>query len=467
MHTGSGYRAVLCIPGKGGYGVVCFSCYIWNIEKTIALAENIKKARPQIKILLGGPEVSFDSIEFLRKHKYIDYIIVGEGEEVFRRFAYSYLSGNRDFQNVDGLIYREEGKIFVNPPADLQDFEDVPFPYSFLERIDDRIVYYESVRGCPFRCSYCLSSIDKHVRPLPMERVKKELKFFLFKQVKQVKFIDRTFNYDRKRCCDILRFISAHDNGVTNFHFEICAELIDDEFIDILSKARKGLFQVEIGIQSLNTKTLEASNRSKDTELVLQNIARIVELGNIHTHVDLIAGLPYEDYLSFIDSFNGVYALEADQFQLGFLKLLKGTKMRAEKDTHGYVFKDVAPYEIISNNYISADGVARLKMVENLLDLYYNRGGFKRTLRYATEKFKDNAFEFYEEMAYFFYLKGYQNRSHKKEDLYRIFYEYACWKDRSMPGAADEVKALLEVDMANTLNQDAVKKFQKKGWELK
>ena len=212
---------------------------------------------------------------------------------------------------------------------------------------------------------------------------------------------------------------------------------------------------------------MEASNRSKDTELVLQNIARIVELGNIHTHVDLIAGLPYEDYLSFIDSFNGVYALEADQFQLGFLKLLKGTKMRAEKDTHGYVFKDVAPYEIISNNYISADGVARLKMVENLLDLYYNRGGFKRTLRYATEKFKDNAFEFYEEMAYFFYLKGYQNRSHKKEDLYRIFYEYACWKDRSMPGAADEVKALLEVDMANTLNQDAVKKFQKKGWELK
>lgn len=451
---------------RGGYSVVCFSCYIWNMTKTVALAENIKKARPDIKILFGGPEVSYESIEFLRKNKFVDYVIVGEGEEVFREFAKAYLSGKENFEEINGLIYRAGGKIFVNPPADLQDFDEVPFPYSFIEPMDDRILYYESVRGCPYKCSYCLSSLEKHIRPLPLERVKKEMKFFLFKQVKQVKFIDRTFNYDRKRCCEIISFLLENDNGVTNFHFEICGELIDDEFVNLLSRARKGMFQVEIGIQSLNPMTLEAVNRSRSTDLLLGNIRRIVSLGNVHTHVDLIAGLPFEDYFSFIDSFNGVYELKADQFQLGFLKLLKGTQIRNEKDAYDYVFRDVAPYELISNRFISADGIARLKMIENLLELYYNRGGFSTTLEYAVSAFHESAFDFYEELAYFFYLKGYQNRSHKKEDLYRILYEYACWKDRSMPGAADEVKRLLQQDMEAALNQDAVKKFLRKGWSM-
>lgn len=451
---------------RGGYSVICFSCYIWNITKTVYLAETIKKARPDIKILFGGPEVSYDSIEFLRKHKYVDYIIVGEGEEVFRDFAAVVISGTNSFEKIKGLIYRANGKIYVNPPADLQDFENVPFPYSFLLPKDDRIIYYESVRGCPFRCSYCLSSIEKHVRPLPIERVKKELSFFLFKQVKQVKLIDRTFNYDRNRCNQIIKFILEHDNGITNFHFEICGELIDEEFVNLLGSARKGLFQVEIGIQSLNPITLETVNRNKNTKSLLDNIRKIVELGNIHTHVDLIAGLPFEDYLSFVNSFNGVYELGADQFQLGFLKLLKGTKIRDEKNIYEYVFRDVAPYEVISNRFISAEGITRLKMIENLLDLYYNRGGFYKTLEYAIARFQTTAFDFYEELAYFFYLKGYQNRSHKKEDLYRIFYEYACWKDRSLPGVAEEIQRLLVMDMSNTLNPDAIKKFDRKGWEM-
>lgn len=449
---------------RGGYSVICFSCYIWNITRTVYLAENIKKARPDIKVLLGGPEVSYDPIEFLRKHKYIDYIIVGEGEEVFRDFAKTYLSGVNSFEKIKGLIYRSNGKIYVNPPADLQDFDLVPFPYSFLLPNDDRIVYYESVRGCPFRCSYCLSSIEKHVRPLPMERVKKELGYFLFKHVKQVKFIDRTFNYDRDRCNQIVKYILNNDNEITNFHFEICGDLIDEEFISLLGSARKGLFQVEIGIQSLNPLTLETVNRNQNIELLLPNIRKIVALGNVHTHVDLIAGLPFEDYLSFVNSFNGVYELGADQFQLGFLKLLKGTKIRDEKNIYEYVFRDVAPYEVISNRFISAEGIARLKMVENLLDLYYNRGGFFNTLEYAIAKLNKTAFDFYEELAYFFYLKGYQNRSHKKEDLYRIFYEYAGWKDRSIPGVAEEIKDLLMMDMSSTLNPEAVKKFNKKGW---
>lgn len=451
---------------RGGYSVICFSCYIWNITKTIYLAKNIKKARPDTKILLGGPEVSYDSIEFMRKHKYIDYIITGEGEEVFREFTENYISGENSFEKVKGLIYRSNGKIYVNPSSDVQDFENVPFPYSFLIPMDDKIIYYESVRGCPFRCSYCLSSIEKHVRPLSFERVKKELSFFLFKNVKQVKFIDRTFNYDRSRCNQIVEFIIDNDNGITNFHFEICGDLIDEEFLELLKKARKGLFQVEIGIQSLNSLTLETVNRNKNTEYLLSNIRKIVGLGNVHTHVDLIAGLPFEDYLSFMDSFNGVYAIGADQFQLGFLKLLKGTKLREEKDMYEYVFRDVAPYEVISNRFISSDGIARLKMIENLLDLYYNRGGFFRTLEYSIAKLHTTAFSFYEEFAYFFYLKGYQNRSHKKENLYRIFYEYACWKDRSLPGVAEEIQRLLIIDMSNTLNPDAIKKFNRKGWEM-
>lgn len=451
---------------RGGYNVICFSCYIWNITKTLYLAENIKKARPDIKILLGGPEVSYDSIEFMRKHKYVDYIIVGEGEEVFKDFVKSYTSEERSFEKIKGLIYRENGKIYVNPVSDLQEFENVPFPYSFLIPKEDKIIYYESVRGCPFRCSYCLSSIEKHVRPLPLERVKKELDFFIFKKVKQVKFIDRTFNYDKARCNEIVKYILDNDNGITNFHFEICGELINDEFVELLSTARRGLFQVEIGIQSLNPLTLETVNRNKNTDALLEKIKKIIDLGNIHTHVDLIAGLPFEDYLSFINSFNGVYSLGAEQVQLGFLKLLKGTKIRDEKEVYEYVFRDIAPYEVISNRFISADGIARLKMVENLLDLYYNRGGFFKTLKYAIGKVKATAFDFYEEFAYFFYLKGYQNRSHKKEDLYRIFYEYACWKDRSLPGVADEIKRLLTIDMGETLNPDAIKKFNRKGWKL-
>ncbi|WP_312094819.1 B12-binding domain-containing radical SAM protein [Aminipila sp.] len=451
---------------RGGYSVICFSCYIWNIARIVYLAENIKKARPDIKILMGGPEVSYDSIEFLRRHKYVDYIIVGEGEEVFKEFVDTFISGAGSFERIRGLIYRANGKIYVNPAADLQDFENVPFPYSFLLPKDDKIVYYESVRGCPFRCSYCLSSIEKHVRPLPLERVKKELGFFLFKHVKQVKLIDRTFNYDRERCNQIVEYILEHDNGITNFHFEICGELIDERFLELLKKARNGLFQVEIGIQSLNPLTLETVNRSKNIDLTLTNIRKVVTLGNIHTHVDLIAGLPFEDYLSFVESFNGVYALGADQFQLGFLKLLKGTKIRDEKELYEYAFRDAAPYEIISNRFISAEGIARLKMVENLLDLYYNRGGFFKTLEYAIARFQITAFDFYEELAYFFYLKGYQNRSHKKEDLYRIFYEYACWKDRSLPGAAEEIQQTLILDMGDTLNPDAIKKFNRKGWKM-
>lgn len=451
---------------RGEYDVVCFSCYIWNIERTVKIAENLKKACSNIKILFGGPEVSYEAIPFMRKNKFVDFIITKEGEEAFTKFMEQLSSGNNDFSKIENFIYRSEGKIFVNDESELQDFNEVPFPYSFLQPSNDKLVYYETTRGCPYSCEYCLSSLDKSIRPLAIERVEKEIAYFLRKRVKLVKLIDRTFNYNARRCNHIVEYILHNDNLVTGFHFEICPQLIDDEFVELMSLARKGLFQVEIGVQSTNLKALAAVGRSQDIDKVLNNIKKLTALPNLHVHVDLIAGLPYEDYGSFIKSFNDVYELKAEQLQLGFLKLLKGTPIRNERVKYGYVFTDVAPYEVISNNYISAEGIARLKMVETVLELYYNKGGFEKSIEHSINCFGGEAFDFYEQLAYFFYLKGYQHRSHKKEDLYRIFYEYACWKDRSLPGLAVQMKDKLKEDMSGFLNPEIVKRFERVGWEL-
>ncbi|MGP1569559.1 MAG: DUF4080 domain-containing protein [Eubacteriales bacterium] len=451
---------------RGEYDLLCFSCYIWNIEMTLRIAENLKKAKPNIKILFGGPEVSFEAISFMRKYKYVDFVIIGAGEDAFERVIAQFISKKPDYRNIESLVYRESGKIFVNEEGGMDGFIETSFPYSFLQPVNDKIVYYETTRGCPYSCSYCLSSVYKGIQALPIERVRKEIGYFLRKYVKQVKLIDRTFNYDVKRSNNIIRYIIENDNSITNFHFEICAELVDDEFVELMSVARAGLFQLEIGVQSTNVKTLEAVGRSTDIEKLLTNIKKLTKLENISVHVDLIAGLPYEDFSSFIKSFNDAYALEADNLQLGFLKLLKGTAIRNDRVKYGYAFRDVAPYEVISSKYISAEGIARLKMVETILELYHNKGGFWKTVKYAISIFDGNAFDFYEQFAYFFYLKGYQHRSHKKEDLYRIFYEYASWKDRSLPGLAEKIKETLVEDMESFLNPEVVKRFEKAGWSM-
>jgi len=359
-----------------------------------------------------------------------------------------------------------DGKIYVNPPAPTLNFESVPFPYHYLVCENDKVMYYESSRGCPFRCSYCLSSVDKNVRALSIDRVKTDLSYFIYKKVKQVKFIDRTFNYDKKRCIEILKYLIISDNRVTNFHFELCGDLIDEEMVDVLRKARKGLFQFEIGVQSTNEKALEACNRSSDFIKLAANVQLIRELGNIHLHLDLIAGLPYEDYDSFRKSFNDVYELMPHQLQLGFLKLIKGSPIREQIIEHGYVYRERAPYEIIGNNYISALALIRLKKIENVLDLYYNRGGFEYSLEFATKELAETPFDFYEELSDYYYLKGFQHKSHKKEDLYRIFLVYASWKERFIPNTKDILKDLLTKDMEESLNPDAVKKFERRGWEI-
>lgn len=448
------------------YDMVCFSCYIWNIEKVLYLAENLKKANPKLLILMGGPEVSYDTYLFLDEYDFVDIIISGEGEDPFSQLMDALTSEAPDLSNVNGLSYRDGQQIIINPEGKTKEFDTIAFPYLNFLPEEDKVLYYESSRGCPFRCSYCLSSIDKSVRGLSMERVKSDLSYFIYKRVKQVKFIDRTFNWNNSRSLEIIKYLIDNDNGITNFHFEMCGDLISEELLDTLKYARKGLLQFEIGVQSTNEEALTACNRSSNFLKLAENVIAIHRLGNIHLHLDLIAGLPYEDYDSFRKSFNDVYLLGPDNLQLGFLKLIKGTPISEQVEEHGFVVRGKAPYELISSKYISALSLVRLKKIENVLDLYYNRSGFRKTLEYAIENFAQSPFDFYEEFADYYYLKGFQHKSHKKEDLYRIFLLYAAWKERYIPEAKAKIKELLKVDMDKTLNPDAIKKFERKGWDI-
>ncbi|MGF6375281.1 radical SAM superfamily enzyme YgiQ (UPF0313 family) [Clostridiales Family XIII bacterium PM5-7] len=451
---------------RGGFDVVCFSCYIWNIEKIVQLGAELKKACPELKILLGGPEVSYEAEDFLTQNAWADYIIKGEGERPFFQFCKELVLNRKEFNRVEGLVYRNHGQICSNPIGQLLPMDRVPFPYERLEIEQDKVIYYESARGCPFQCSYCLSSLETSMRMLSLERTFRDLRYFLFHEVKQVKFIDRTFNINGDRAFEIWQYLIHNDNGKTNFHFEICGELIEDRHLQLLSKARKGLFQLEIGIQSTNANTLKAVDRSEHIQKTLERVEKLVELGNMHIHVDLIAGLPEEGYKSFAASFNQVYALGADNLQLGFLKLLKGTKIRKQAETYGYVYRDEAPYELIANHHMSAIDLVKLKMIEHVLDLYDNKGGFSKTIAFLMPIVGNSPFHFYEQLADYFYGNGYQHRSHKKEDLYRIFMGFLLDKKRLDDETVNQGKALLAEDIADTMNVDVVKRFHKKGWEI-
>ncbi len=474
---------------RANYDMVCFSCYIWNIEQIKALCSDLKKARPQMYLCLGGPEVSYDGPAFAVNNPWADFLICGEGEYPFYRLCHileqkdkdladardkSFHSNKSgDFSTIPGLIYRENGKIYVNSQIEPVDFNVIPFPYSIIDCSSDQVVYYESTRGCPFRCTYCLSSIDKSLRPLQMDRVKADLGYFLYKKVMQVKFIDRTFNYSIERAYEIFKYLIENDNGVTNFHFELCGDLMNKATLELLAKARKGLFQFEIGIQSANPETLAAINRKENVYPLLYNVEQLVKLGNIHIHVDLIAGLPYESYQIFGRSFNKVYGLKADALQLGFLKVLKGTPICDEIEKHKIVSRDKAPYEVVSTAYIRADELSRLHMIENMLDIYYNRGGFSHILDYLIEGMGKGAFEFYEALADFYYETGYQHRNRKKEDQYRILRQFIA-KLAEGDGLGNkepedwerEAERLLNLDLEETFQPEECKRFYKKGWAI-
>lgn len=447
------------------YDVICFSCYVWNIEKTKYLCENLKKARPELKIILGGPEVSFECESFLEENPYIDALMFGEGEVTFRLLACALEYGVPKFPDIRGLAYRAGDRVFVNEPMEPVTFDQLPFPYEGLPLDDDKVIYYESSRGCPYGCTYCMSSVDSCLRVLPIERVKEELKYFIYKDVKQVKFIDRTFNWSESRAVEIMEYLMEMDNGITNFHFELCGSLVGEKFLETADRARPDLFQFEIGVQSTNPLTQQAVNRNEDSGKALENIRKLYEMGGAHIHVDLIAGLPYEDMKSFRKSFDDLYKVGADAIQVGFLKLLKGTPIRSEEDMYGYEFRKLAPYEFISNRFMSSRDVIVIKQLETVLDLFYNRGGFEITLEKCIAD-DISPFDFYVELSDYYYLKGYQHRNHSKDDLYRIMHGFLSWKARYYKIDMEEELGCLERDLRYRMDESRVEKFLKKGWKF-
>ena len=404
--------------------VVCVSCYIWNLSFVKELMADLIKILPGADFWAGGPEVSYDAEKFLTENSEFKGVMVGEGEETFKELAGYYVEKNpQDLKDMTGICYRDGDQIIHNGWRQIMDLSSIPFIYKDLSEFKNRIIYYESSRGCPFSCSYCLSSIDKKLRFRDTETVKKELQFFIDNKVPQVKFVDRTFNCKHDHAMAIWKYINEHDNGVTNFHFEISADLLREEELQEMSTMRPGLIQLEIGVQSTNPDTIKAIHRTMNFEKLKGIVDRIHSFGNIHQHLDLIAGLPYEDYDSFRNSFNDVYALKPQQLQLGFLKVLKGSHMMEMCREYGIVYKTQEPYEVLSTKWLDYDHVLKLKTVENMVEVYYNSGQFQNTLEYL-EKFFPDAFSIYERLGSFYMEKGYGDVSHTRMRRYEILLEF-------------------------------------------
>ena len=404
--------------------VVCVSCYIWNLSFVKELMADLTKILPDVDFWAGGPEVSYDAEKFLTENQEFKGVMVGEGEETFKELAGYYIEKNpQNLKNMTGICYRDGDQIIHNGWRQIMDLSSIPFIYKDLSEFKNRIIYYESSRGCPFSCSYCLSSIDKKLRFRDTETVKKELQFFIDNKVPQVKFVDRTFNCKHDHAMAIWKYINEHDNGVTNFHFEISADLLREEELQEMSTMRPGLIQLEIGVQSTNPDTIKAIHRTMDFEKLKGIVDRIHSFGNIHQHLDLIAGLPYEDYDSFRHSFNDVYALKPQQLQLGFLKVLKGSHMMEMCREYGIVYKTQEPYEVLSTKWLDYDHVLKLKTVENMVEVYYNSGQFQNTLEYLENFFQD-AFSIYERLGSFYMEKGYGDVSHTRMRRYEILLEF-------------------------------------------
>nr|DAP32058.1 MAG TPA: Protein of unknown function (DUF4080) [Caudoviricetes sp.] len=400
--------------------VVAFSCYIWNMEFVNRLAELIKLVDPNIEILYGGPEVSYEGKEFLENHPG-EYVIVGEGEKTFREFVLYKLEEGK-IEDIKGLTYKRDGKVFENSKRPEMDMNELVFPYTYEEDINNKIVYYEASRGCPFKCKYCLSSVMHGVRFLDVERVKKELKYFMERGLKLVKFVDRTFNCNREYTVELLKYLSEQDTE-TRFHFEVAADLLTAEQIEILNNAPKGRFQLEVGVQTTNNEVLHNINRYITYENIKEKVLKVASGKNVMQHLDLIAGLPGEDLESFKKSFNDVHAIRPDEIQLGFLKLLKGSSMREEAEKWGIVYSPYAPYEIIRSKDISYEELLLLKKVEAMVDKYYNSCKFNNVIKFFLDIY-DKPFDFYYDLAMFFEEKGNFKRSIGNVEYYKILLDF-------------------------------------------
>lgn len=403
--------------------VVAVSCYIWNISFVKELAADLHKILPEVPIWAGGPEVSYDAEDFLRQNPAFCGVMAGEGEETFSELAAFYVNGQGCREKIKGIVWRNGDDIIHNGWRETMDLSKIPFPYSDLTDFQNRIIYYESSRGCPFSCSYCLSSVDKKLRFRNVELVKEELQFFLDRKVPQVKFVDRTFNCRHAHAMEIWKYISEHDNGITNFHFEISADLLNEAELKCIEKMRPGLIQLEIGVQSTNPRTIRAINRTMDFGKLSTIVNRIHGFKNIHQHLDLIAGLPWEDYNSFRRSFNDVYALQPQQLQLGFLKVLKGSHMKEMVVEYEILYKDKEPYEVLCTKWLPYKDVLKLKLVESMVEVYYNSGQFVCTLSCLEAYFTD-AFSFFEKLGEFYEERGYLQISHSRMRRYEILLEF-------------------------------------------
>ena len=387
--------------------VIGFSCYIWNISYVKVILADIKKVLPDVKIWAGGPEVSYHGEAFLKEEPAVDLVMMGEGEITFAHFLKALLEGE-DLKQVPGLMVRNADGTFTDTGfRQVMDMSQIPFPYAFMDmkELEHRIIYYESSRGCPFSCAYCLSSIDKKLRFRSLDLVLPELEWFLQAKVPQVKFVDRTFNCKKSHAMAIWQYIRDHDNGVTNFHFEIAADLLDKDELDLLSTMRPGLVQLESGVQSTNEKTLEAIRRKTDIEEIREITETINSWHNIHQHLDLIAGLPWEDLESFKKSFNDVYEMEPEQLQLGFLKVLKGSYMEELIPTCDLLYSAAPPYEVLCTKWLSYGDVLELKDIEEMTEVHYNSRQFTCTLKELEKEF-DTPYEMFSFMA------GYYNKNH-------------------------------------------------------
>ncbi len=433
--------------------VVAFSCYIWNMEFIRVLLRDYKKVCPDSELWLGGPEVSYRSRTLLAELPEVRGIMTGEGEATFAKLAALYENQEKKdipWQLVPGITVRQnDGEILTTEPAAPLDFSRLPFPYEgvSLEVFEHRIIYYESSRGCPFSCAYCLSSVDKRVRFRDMDLVKKELSFFLERRVPQIKFIDRTFNVNGPRTMELFQFFKDNDNGVTNFHCEMAAELLTEEQIELLNSMRPGLVQLEIGVQSTNRETLAAVNRKTEPELLKKTVAAVRKNNNVHIHLDLIAGLPKEDLESFKNSFNEVYGMRPHQLQLGFLKVLSGAPMEQMTDENGIVYQSTPPYEVLSTGWLSFDDIILLKKVEELVEIYYNSGQFVYSMLYLQHSF-ETPFAMYEALAGYYEKQGLFGMKISRNKRYEILREFAAavWMQsrNAGNGSSEDMPAVFE-----------------------
>ncbi|MBQ8518912.1 MAG: B12-binding domain-containing radical SAM protein [Agathobacter sp.] len=413
--------------------VLMFSCYIWNLSMIEEVMREFHKLCPTVPIWLGGPEVSFEVEDFLKNHLEVTGVMMGEGEETFRELCGYYADDSvqkpdkAGLKDILGIAYRcgseEEPRFCVNPWRSIMNMSDIPFSYDKMEDFSNRIVYYESSRGCPFSCSYCLSSVDKKLRFRDLSLVKEELQFFIDQKVPQVKFVDRTFNCHHEHAMEIWKFIHEHDNGVTNFHFEVSADLLNEEELALMEQMRPGLIQLEIGVQSTNALTIQEIKRTMKLERLKEIVRRVKSFGNIHQHLDLIAGLPFEDYNTFRTSFDDIYALQPNQLQMGFLKVLKGSYMFEKAKEYEILYHDNPPYEVMSTKWLSYEDVLRMKRVEEMLEVYYNSGQFEITMKVLGTHF-DSAFDMFQRLGDFYEANGYFGMSHSRIKRCEILMEF-------------------------------------------